>query len=58
MPSPADTVTIPLPTAAETEALGRRLASLTRPGDVILLEGPIGAGKSSLARAFIRARLG
>jgi tRNA threonylcarbamoyladenosine biosynthesis protein TsaE len=58
MPSPADTVTIPLPTAAETEALGRRLASLARPGDVILLEGPIGAGKSCLARAFIRARLG
>lgn len=58
MPNPADTVTIPLPTAAETEALGRRLASLARPGDVILLEGPIGAGKSCLARAFIRARLG
>jgi tRNA threonylcarbamoyladenosine biosynthesis protein TsaE len=58
MPSPADTVTISLPTATETEALGRRLASLARPGDVILLEGPIGAGKSCLARAFIRARLG
>jgi tRNA threonylcarbamoyladenosine biosynthesis protein TsaE len=47
-----------LPTAAETEALGHRLAALARPGDVILLEGPIGAGKSCLARAFIRARLG
>jgi tRNA threonylcarbamoyladenosine biosynthesis protein TsaE len=58
MPRPADTIAIPLPTAAETEALGRRLASLARPGDVILLEGPIGAGKSCLARAFIRARLG
>ncbi|WP_137109351.1 tRNA (adenosine(37)-N6)-threonylcarbamoyltransferase complex ATPase subunit type 1 TsaE [Rhodobacter sp. SY28-1] len=58
MPNPAEIVTIPLPTAAETEALGRRLATLAGPGDAILLEGPIGAGKSCLARAFIRARLG
>ena len=58
MPPPADIVTLPLPTAAETEALGRRLAALAVPGDAILLEGPIGAGKSCLARAFIRARLG
>ncbi len=38
-----------------TEALGRRLAALARPGDVIALEGALGAGKTSLARAFIRA---
>ena len=47
-----------LPDADATGMLGRRLAALARPGDVILLEGPIGAGKSCLARAFIRARLG
>lgn len=47
-----------LPDAHATEALGERLALLARPGDVFLLEGPIGAGKSCLARAFIRARLG
>ena len=41
---------------ARTAALGRALAALARPGDVILLEGPVGAGKSHLARAFIRAR--
>ena len=58
MPPPADIVTLPLATAADTEALGRRLAALAVPGDAILLEGPIGAGKSCLARAFIRARLG
>ena len=58
MPAAANTLTIDLPSAAETEALGRRLASLARPGDAILLQGPIGAGKSCLARAFIRARLG
>jgi tRNA threonylcarbamoyladenosine biosynthesis protein TsaE len=58
MPPAAEPRTLYLPTAAETEALGRRLAALARSGDAILLEGPIGAGKSCLARAFIRARLG
>jgi tRNA threonylcarbamoyladenosine biosynthesis protein TsaE len=51
-------MTLDLPDADATEALGARLAALTQPGDVILLEGPIGAGKSCLARAFIRSRLG
>jgi len=43
---------------AATRALGARLAALLRPGDVIALEGPLGAGKSELARAVIRARAG
>jgi tRNA threonylcarbamoyladenosine biosynthesis protein TsaE len=51
-------LTLSLPDPEATEALGRTLAGLARAGDVILLEGPIGAGKSCLARAFIRARLG
>lgn len=51
-------LTLTLPTEADTAALGARLAAGAQPGDCILLEGPIGAGKSHLARAFIRARLG
>ena len=47
-----------LPSAQETDALGRALSGVAQPGDCILLSGQIGAGKSALARAFIRARLG
>lgn len=43
---------------SETGRLGERLAALARPGDALLLEGQLGAGKSSLARAFIRAAMG
>jgi len=43
---------------AATEALAMRLAALARPGDALLLEGPLGAGKSALARAFLRAATG
>ena len=47
-----------LPSEDDTAALGRWLAERLVPGDTVLLEGPIGAGKSHLARALIRARLG
>lgn len=47
-----------LPDDAATARLGQWLAPRLAPGDVILLEGPIGAGKSHLARALILARLG
>ena len=47
-----------LPDLAATEALAARLARLARPGDAILLDGPLGAGKSALARAFLRAAAG
>ena len=44
-----------LPDEAATRRLGERLAALARPGDVIALRGTLGTGKSTLARAFIRA---
>lgn len=42
----------------DTAALGRRLGAVLRAGDAVLLSGPMGAGKSHLARAAIRARVG
>lgn len=41
--------------AAATEAFGARLARLARPGDVITLTGPLGAGKTSVARGLLAA---
>ena len=44
----------------ETRAsrFGAALAHLLRPGDTLLLDGPVGAGKSHVARAAIRALCG
>ncbi|HXZ67216.1 MAG TPA: tRNA (adenosine(37)-N6)-threonylcarbamoyltransferase complex ATPase subunit type 1 TsaE [Alphaproteobacteria bacterium] len=44
---------VDLPDAAATLALGRRLAALVGPGDVITLSGELGAGKTTLARGLI-----
>jgi len=41
--------------AAETEALGARLAASLRPGDVVVLSGELGAGKTTLIRGACRA---
>ena len=40
--------------AEETRALGEKLAEELRAGDVILLEGSLGAGKSEMARGIAR----
>lgn len=40
----------------ETEALARKIARVTMPGDAIALHGEMGMGKSVFARAFIRER--
>jgi tRNA threonylcarbamoyladenosine biosynthesis protein TsaE len=39
----------------ESLELGRKLAELARPGDVIALSGPLGAGKTSIARGLLAA---
>ncbi len=38
-----------------TQALGRAIAAALRPGEAVCLKGPLGAGKSTLARALVRA---
>ena len=43
---------------AATGRLAARLARSARKGDVIALKGELGSGKTTFARAFIRARLG
>ena len=48
-------VLVDLPDEAATAGLAARLARRARPGDVIGLQGPLGSGKTSFARAFIRA---
>jgi tRNA threonylcarbamoyladenosine biosynthesis protein TsaE len=45
-------VEVVLPTAEDTTAFGRRLAGLLRAGDLVLLSGDLGAGKTTLTRGL------
>ncbi|HUN52569.1 MAG TPA: tRNA (adenosine(37)-N6)-threonylcarbamoyltransferase complex ATPase subunit type 1 TsaE [Candidatus Sulfotelmatobacter sp.] len=47
-----------LPDLAATLTLAGRLAALAAAGDVIALSGPLGAGKTAFARAFINSLSG
>lgn len=52
-PNPSLSLALPSPDA--TRALAAALAGIVGPGDALLLSGPVGAGKSVLARALIQA---
>lgn len=47
--------TAELPTAEDTVALGARLGAQLRAGDVVVLSGPLGAGKTVLAKGIAQA---
>lgn len=46
--------TVEVPTSEEMQKLGERLASVLRSGDVVLLSGPLGAGKTTFAQGIGR----
>src|ERR1700712_3950731 len=47
--------TAELPTADDTVAFGARLGTGLRAGDVVVLSGPLGAGKTVLAKGIAQA---
>lgn len=47
--------TVRAATPEETERWGERLGTLLLPGDIVLLEGLLGAGKTCLARGIARS---
>ncbi|MEE4022375.1 tRNA (adenosine(37)-N6)-threonylcarbamoyltransferase complex ATPase subunit type 1 TsaE [Gordonia sp. PKS22-38] len=46
-----------MPDVGDTEALGRELATQLQAGDLVILDGPLGAGKTAMTRG-IAAGLG
>ena len=48
-------MTVKLENEAATVALGARIARALKAGDAVLLQGELGAGKTTLARAILRA---
>jgi len=56
--TPAPHLLIDLPSEAATCALAAALARRARRGDILGLSGPLGSGKTTFARAFIRERVG
>ncbi len=50
--TPGTPTALTIKTAEEMRELGRRLAALLRPGDLVLLSGELGAGKTTLTRGL------
>ncbi|WP_229694247.1 tRNA (adenosine(37)-N6)-threonylcarbamoyltransferase complex ATPase subunit type 1 TsaE [Lentzea pudingi] len=46
--------TVELPLVEDTEEFGRKLGELVRAGDLLLLAGPLGAGKTAFVRGLAR----
>lgn len=53
----SDTRQVFLDSDEATAALAAALAPVLRAGDTLLLDGPVGAGKTAFARALIQARM-
>ena len=53
--APRFSLELTLADAAQTAALGARIAAALAPGDAVALEGDLGAGKTTLARAILAA---
>ena len=47
--------TLELPTPQATDAFGRRLGAVLVAGDVVLLAGDLGAGKTALTKGIVRS---
>ncbi len=51
----SEEIVVPLPDSEATQALGARLAPVLAGGGVVFLSGDLGAGKTTLSRALLRA---
>lgn len=55
---PRRSLTLAVASPAATERLGAALGTAAAVGDVLLLHGPLGCGKTTLARGYVRAAVG